>query len=178
MVNSRLFAARRVPENEERFLNTPPKTQSTVCERRCGEDRRKGKPPIFSKYWLTGRRVAPRRIEDRQGPYSVDLHGRKTLFFILLIIMLSVLDAGLTLYLIAHGAAEINPVMLYFLRRGPTVFFAAKYILTSGAILLVLANKNDFLFNTRIRVKILLALFTVPFVLVVQWELYLILFVM
>jgi hypothetical protein len=148
----------------------------TNCDQRSGADRRKNTPPIFSKYWVTGRRAALRREEDRQRPYRLDRHGVKTFLLILLIIMLSISDALLTLYLIDHGASEINPLMAYFLSHGPLVFFAAKYFLTCTAIIIVLFNKNMYLFNTKIRVKILFFLFLIPFALVVNWELYLILF--
>jgi hypothetical protein len=52
------------------------------------------------------------------------------------ILVLSLLDAGLTLFLVQHGAAEINPVMNYFLRQGPVAFMIAKYLLTSMAVVI------------------------------------------
>ena len=125
-----------------------------------------------------GKRAMPRREEDRQRSYKTDRHSSKTLVAILLIIGLSILDAILTLYLISHGASEINPIMDYFLDYGPIAFFGAKYLLTCASAVIVLLNKNVFLFKTKVRVKILFALFLIPFVLVIHWELYLILFVL
>ena len=146
-------------------------------EKRSGIDRRKGKMPLFSKYWLSGQRGEPRRKEDRERSYYIDRHSKKILIPILLVIALSILDAMLTLYLISHGAAEINPVMKYFLNHGPLVFWSAKYFLTCGAIVIIFVNEKVLLFKTRFRAKLLLILFMIPFILVVQWELYLILFV-
>ncbi len=84
----------------------------------------------------------------------------------------------LTLYLISHGAAEINPVMNYFLQHGPVVFFLAKYALTASAALLLLVNKNLFIFRTRFQAKHLYTVFLILFILVIFWEIYLIWFVL
>ena len=92
---------------------------------------------------------------------------------ILLIVMLSIIDAILTLHLVDRGATELNPVMNYYLGHGPLAFFWVKYMLTSAALIIVLTNKTAYLFNTRFQVKILFVVFLVPFVLVIQWEIYL-----
>jgi hypothetical protein len=143
-------------------------------ERRSGYDRRHRKLGILSKYWFTGRREAVRREEDKQREYKVDRHSSKTLAVILLIVMLSIIDAILTLHLVDRGATELNPVMDYYLDHGPLAFFWVKYMLTSTALILILTNKTAHLFNTRFQVKILFIVFLIPFVLVIQWELYLV----
>jgi hypothetical protein len=142
-------------------------------ERRCGLDRRRQRAPHFSKYGLTGRREALRRKGDRHGLYGPDRHNHKTFFLILLIVALSVLDAIFTLNLVSHGATELNPVMDYYLRQGPLLFFMTKYLLTFASVLLILFYQNAFLFRTRLRVRSLFLLFAVSLALVVQWELYL-----
>lgn len=143
-------------------------------ERRSGFDRRSGKICILSKYCLTGRRVIARREEDRQRSCKIDRHSAVTLAVILTIIMLSVLDAIFTLKLLDHGAKEINPIMAYSLNYNPLIFFGVKYLLTSISIIIVLLNKNVFLFNTKIKADLLLYLFIITFAFVIQWELYLI----
>jgi hypothetical protein len=143
-------------------------------ERRSGYDRRHRKLGILSKYWFTGRREAVRREEDKKREYKVDRHSSKTLAVILLIVMLSIIDAILTLHLVDRGATELNPVMDYYLGHGPLAFFWVKYMLTSAALILILTNKTAHLFNTRFQVKILFIVFLIPFVLVIQWELYLV----
>ena len=120
----------------------------------------------------------PRRQEDSGGTFAIDVYCSKTLFMILLIVSLSALDALLTLYLVGHGAVELNPVMAYFLSHGPFIFFGAKYLLTSSCTMLVLINSRSFLFGTKIRAKALLVAFVIPFALVVDWQLYLIFFVL
>ncbi len=142
-------------------------------ERRIGYDRRHRKLGILSKYWFTGRRAAVRRKEDKQRACRIDRHSYRTLAVILLIIILSIIDAILTLQLVDRGATELNPVMNYYLGHGPLTFFWVKYLLTSAALIIILTNKTAYLFNTRFQVKILFVVFLVPFVLVIQWELYL-----
>ncbi len=147
-------------------------------DRRCGDDRRKNKIPIITISSLLGRRRIPRRQEDREGSFAIDVYCSKTLFVILLIVSLSVLDAMLTLYLVGHGAVEMNPVMAYFLSHGPLIFFGAKYLLTCSCTMLVLINSRSFLFGTKIRAEALFVAFVIPFALVVKWQLYLIFFVL
>lgn len=158
------------------MINMNDLTTHSLEYKRRHFDRRKAKVSIFCRHWLTGRRKAVRRVADRQKSYQIDTYGPKTLVVILVIITLSILDALFTLFLISHGATEVNPIMDYFLDRGPSVFFVAKYMLTAVCLILILAIRNFYLFNTKARVKILYIFFMISFVLVVEWELYLILF--
>ena len=151
---------------------------SPKIERRSGLDRRKRKTAILSKYWLMGKRSVVRREEDRQKPYRLDRHSHKILSVILLVIMLSILDAALTLVLISHGATEINPIMAYFLNHGPLVFFWSKYLLTCTCLFIILVNTNYYIFGNKIRVKIVFVFFVPPFLLVITWELYMIMFML
>jgi hypothetical protein len=100
-------------------------------------------------------------------------HGHRLVAIILTMVMLSVIDAFLTLELIHRGATEVNPVMAYYLSHGPLVFFLVKYFLTAASILLVLMHKNVYLFGTRFRVKMILPILLVPLALTVQWEIFL-----
>jgi hypothetical protein len=100
-------------------------------------------------------------------------HGPRLVAAILVLVMLSVLDAFLTIELIHRGAKEVNPVMAYYLSLGPLVFFSVKYFLTAASILLVLIYKNVRLFGTRFQVKMLLPILIIPLALTVQWELFL-----
>ena len=142
-------------------------------DRRRSEDRRKARIPIFSKYWLTGRRSFFRRKEDHKISQQLDRHNPKTFAIILSIIMLSIMDAIFTLELIHNGAAEVNPIMAYYLNIGPIVFFSAKYLLTCASILLIFLNQHAYILNNRVPMKILYLFLIIPYVLVVQWEIYL-----
>ena len=137
-------------------------------ERRSSLDRRKRQMSFLSWCHLKGKRAAVRREEDRAKSYQIDRHSRRTLAVIMLIIALSILDAVFTLVLINRGASEINPIMA----------FGVKYLLTCASVLIILLNKNRYIFRTRVRGKILLGCLVIPFALVVHWEIYLILFVL
>jgi hypothetical protein len=142
-------------------------------ERRRCQDRREEEIPIFSKYWLTGRRGSFRREEDRLIYDKLDRHSAKTLAIILTIIMLSILDAIFTLKLMNEGATELNPIMAYYLNLGPMVFFGVKYSLTCASVLLVFFNQHVYIFKNRVQMKVLYLVLIIPYALVVQWELYL-----
>ncbi len=129
------------------------------------------------RYLFFGRRKEIRRHEDNQESYFLDHYSLRIFSIIVGIILLSVTDAMLTLYLIRHGAAEVNPIMEHFLKYGPLPFLAAKYLLTTASVALLLIYKNVYIFGTKIRAKYLFILILLIFVSVVVWELYLILFV-
>jgi hypothetical protein len=144
-------------------------------ERRSGSERRQENITIFSKYWLTGKRASLRRNKDRQRPHRIERHSSKTFAAILFIVLLSIFDAIFTLDLVSQGAVELNPVMAYYLRQSPFLFFGVKYLLTCAAIVIILLNMNTYLFKTKVKAKTLFFLFAIFFVLVIQWEIYLIL---
>lgn len=51
--------------------------------------------------------------------------------------ILSSMDAFLTLRLIDHGASEINPVMLAIMGHGTAAFAATKMLLTGTSVLIL-----------------------------------------
>ncbi len=124
------------------------------------------------------RRKEVRRLTDYRKSFFLDHNSLKVFIIIIAVILLSVTDAMLTLYLIRKGAAEINPIMGHFLKFGPLPFFAAKYLLTTASVILLLIYQNFHLFGTKIRAKFLYIIFFVVFASVVLWELYLIFFVL
>lgn len=95
---------------------------------------------------------------------------------ILFVLLLSFLDAFFTLYLLHLGAAEINPVMAFFLRFGPAVFMAAKYGITAVCVIVMLVgamhlgDRGDRLANR------LFYFLAGAFEIVILWELYLLFF--
>jgi len=129
-------------------------------------------------YLFFGRRKEVRRNEDNQESYFLDHYSSRVFAIIIGIILLSLTDAMLTLYLIRNGAAEVNPVMEHFLRYGTLPFLAAKYLLTTASIVLLLIYKNVHIFGTKIRAKYLFIVIFLIFASVVVWEVYLIFFVL
>ena len=142
-------------------------------------DRREEEGAPGNWYLLFGRRKEVRRFDDHRKNLFIDLYSLKSFsIIIIVVILLSIIDAMLTLYLIRNGAAEINPIMGHFLKYGPLAFLAAKYLLTTASMVLLLIHKNVHLFGTTIRAKFLFIIFFVVFASVVLWELYLIFFVL
>jgi hypothetical protein len=141
-------------------------------DRRSGADRRSKKLSSFSKYWLMGRRAGIRRKEDRQKPWKLDQYSPKTFATILSIVGLSVLDAMFTLELVDRGAGEVNPIMAYYLGRGPFVFFCTKYLLTFASVLVILLSQS-FYPARQGQLRHLYPALIAVLCLTVNWELYL-----
>jgi hypothetical protein len=89
-----------------------------------------------------GRRRSFRRKKDRKTHIYVDVYGHYLLLSLLLIILLSVLDAYFTIFHVERGAREINPLMDFLLGYGNTSFFIIKYILTALGLMLLCIYKS------------------------------------
>jgi hypothetical protein len=154
-----------VAENNERFHSGP------GDERRGGADRRKSSTNPLSLSSLRGRRRCARRSADQRDPHYVDAYDARLLLITLSVLTLSVLDAFLTMKLVACGAEELNPVMAVFMARGATPFLLAKYLPTTAGIVWLLIHKNFTLFQGRIRLETVLTAFACLYVLLVIYEL-------
>jgi len=143
--------------------------------RSAGDRRRKTLPPL--RYLVAGgRRRRVRRLEDSHRIVLLDRYSPKLLAAILGILLLSLLDAALTLYLVEQGASELNPVMDYFLKKGPLIFTVTKYLLTCIAVLIFLALANSVVPRSNFKAKKLFPYALLAFGGVVVWELVLIFF--
>jgi hypothetical protein len=111
-------------------------------DRRVSRDRRQRPTSPFSRYVLLGRRRSIRRKKDRKTHIYVDLYGHYLLLSLLLIILLSILDAYFTIFHVEKGAREINPLMDFLMGYGNTSFFIIKYILTALGLMLLCIYKS------------------------------------
>ena len=141
-------------------------------ERRCGKDRRNDQRSFFKRLFFRGIREYARRAEDRQRIIAFDRYPRPLLIVIIVVLLLSLLDALLTLLLIAQGASELNPVMHYYLGHGPQIFLLVKYGLTVLSVMIIVIAKEPISARYRISTGILHA-FAAFFGGVVIWEFYL-----
>jgi len=141
---------------------------------RKGEDRRVNHWPSLKWFLFGGRRAHIRREEDRKQIRFLDRYPATIFGPAILIISLSVLDAILTIYLLSHGAVEVNPVMNFCLQKGPTFFIIIKYFITSLAVVLLVIFNHTFLHNARINTRVIVPFIICIFSAVVVWELYLI----
>lgn len=111
-------------------------------DRRALRDRRQRPTSPFSRYVFFGRRRSIRRKSDRKTHIYVDLYGHYLLLALLLIILLSVLDAYFTIFHVERGAREINPLMDFLMGYGNTYFFVIKYVLTALGLILLCIYKS------------------------------------
>jgi hypothetical protein len=140
-------------------------------ERRSGKDRRKGPTNPLTRASINGSRLCSRRKEDLAIHFYVDRYGRKAALTFLSAILLSTSDAFLTLRLTCAGADELNPIMLFFLQKGPIPFLLAKYAITGSALIFLLIHKNYRVFSGRIAVKSILLAVPILYTVLVLYEL-------
>ncbi len=148
--------------------------QTTVAERRSGIDRRRKKKIDMRALLFGGRRKTIRRQEDRRETFLVDQYQQSLFGIVALILFFSVIDAILTLFLINHGAIEVNPVMAFYLNLGPYVFLGVKYGLTSVGLLILIVFKDMFLRPVQMRTGVVFYIILAAFVGVISWQIFLI----
>jgi hypothetical protein len=97
------------------------------------------------------RRTPPRRLDDPRF-HSLDWYSAHLLAVVVSILLLSVMDAFLTLLLLQDGAAaEVNPIMAVLIYRSVAVFAALKMGVTSvSLILMVILARYRFLRLLRV----------------------------
>jgi hypothetical protein len=106
--------------------------------------------------------VRSRRRDTRRGteaePIYTDWHHPWLFFLAVGTMLLSSLDAFMTLQLLQRGAVEINPIMAVAIGHSAFVFAATKVSLTGfGILVLVFLSKARFM--DRIRAGIMLTVF-------------------
>lgn len=114
---------------------------SYPAERRSGPDRRGGRTLVSEWRWaLRGRRRRHRRLADRDRIY-LDWYPSRLLVLALGILLLSALDAGMTLKLVATGLVEeANPLMRALLQSDVRLFVDVKLAVTAIGLLFLVAH--------------------------------------
>lgn len=148
--------------------------QTPTEEKRSGVDRRRKNQFNIRSLLFGGRRETIRRYEDRQRAFLLDQYHQSLFGVIAIILLLSVVDAILTLFLINHGAIEVNPIMAFYLDFGPYTFLSVKYGLTSVGLMILLIFKNMFLRSMRVETGAFLYVILAAFLGVVSWQIFLI----
>ena len=143
-----------------------------ILSNRSGKDRRTKSGFNIRSLLFGGKREKIRRQEDTSRIFYVD-HFSPVLFFtIVSILFLCVLDSLLTLFLLGQGAYEVSPVMAYFLKFGPFVFFTSKYLITITALICFLMFRNIAVRIINIRTVSMLYLMAAFYLTVVIMQLY------
>ena len=86
-------------------------------DRRTGRDRRQRRWPTLKSLFANRRRRSVRRKMDRRRLVILDYYHPPLMISILLILVLSIADAVLTLFLLDHGAVELNDGLFYPARK-------------------------------------------------------------
>lgn len=107
--------------------------------------------------YMRSRRRVLRRAEDADSIF-VDWHHPWLFFLAVGIMILSCLDAFMTLQLINHGMWEANPVMAAALNQGTATFAACKLTMTGTSIMILVFFARTHFLN-RLRTGLLLTVF-------------------
>jgi hypothetical protein len=158
-----------------RLTNMADKEIKLRCiERRSLTDRRNSKRFKIRTLFVYGQRKAIRRQDDRYKIYYLDRYSPTLFACIVAILLLSVIDALLTLYLVDHGAVELNPLMAFYLNSDPLVFMSIKYLLTSASVFILLMCGNVTARKINITINSLFPVLIAAFASIVAWQLFLI----
>ena len=140
----------------------------SITDKRTVVDRRRfsWKTVLFG--YFRSRRHNVRRGDDGDVVF-LDWHHPWLFFLAVGTMIMSGLDAFLTLQLIDHGMLEANPMMAALLGHGTAAFAASKMLMTGTSILiLVFLAKARFL--NRVRAGIFLTIFFSAYACLVCYE--------
>ena len=129
-----------------------------ALERRDRSARRRPYLKGFVFGLFLARRRGPRRAENLYQ-YS-DWYDVKLLVLSLSLLLLSCLDAAMTMRLLSLSAVELNPIMNELINQGTRYFIWIKIAVTSLCIIVLVAHNRIRLFNLlRVDVVLIAAVF-------------------
>jgi hypothetical protein len=138
--------------------------------RRVQADRRMRPTSPFDALRLRGRRLWPRREQERRGAYFVDRFDALTLGVIVTLLMLTIADGVLTIELLDTNSEEMNPLMARLLLHGQRAFLLGKYVLTAFGLPFIVVYKNYPIFGTRFRIGFLLPIFVGLYIVLIFYQ--------
>lgn len=151
-------------------MKKPKTDEYPFKERRSGKDRRERPTSPFTFRSLMGSRRRFRRKDDARKYYFVDVYSPYFVALLIFTLILSIADAFLTLKLVENGVGELNPVMEFFLNRGPFQFIIAKCFLTVFGMTTLLVLKNHYLWKGRVKAAAVLVIFPFLYLILVVYE--------
>jgi len=134
---------------------------ASITDRRADRERRQFTWRTVLYGFLRSRRHAGRVHTEGEPVYS-DWHRPWLFFLVVSTMLLSCLDAFMTLELLDRGAYEANPVMAAIMGHSTQAFAASKMLLTgTGLLALVFLARARFLdrFRTGILLTVVFALY-------------------
>jgi hypothetical protein len=139
-----------------------------IVDQRALADRRSFSWRTVVYGFTRSRRRDIRRADDSEVLF-LDWHHPWLFFLSVGIMLMSCLDAVMTLELIQRGMIEVNPVMAAMLAQGTTAFAASKMAMTGTSILtLVFLAKARFL--NRFRAGLFLTFFFSAYACLICYE--------
>jgi hypothetical protein len=144
------------PDPLDEPVALPVPAEQPAADRREQSDRRQQPTSIWGAFPPAGQRMRYRRAHEHLQPYFTDRFSPSMLMCVLALIFVSLLDAGLTIYVLYGGGSEINPLMNYLLSHSTMTFVVGKYVLTVIGLPVLLIFQNHYLFSTRLRVGYLI----------------------
>ena len=118
--------------------------------------------------FVYSRRKGHRRVDDGEAQYT-DFPEPYLVVLAVAVMILSSLDAFLTLILLDRGATEINPIMAVLIGEGTLAFASSKMLLTGFSVLLLVFLARAHIFN-RVRVGLMLAAAFIGYAVLVFYE--------
>jgi hypothetical protein len=100
---------------------------------------------LLAGHWMRRRRDG-RRVDDQHAA-GLDWHDAHWLGAALVVLLLSILDAFMTITLMNHGAVEANPLMAPLVQGGSAAFAYWKVGLTAAGVLVLTAFARFRLFR-------------------------------
>ena len=110
-------------------------------EKRFQFDRRKTPTPFWRRPGVPARRSGFRREGEGVNAY-VDRFSRPMAVSGILLILLSALDAYLSLIHMQYGAQEMVPTMAWAIERGVVTFVSLKLAVTSVGVVYLVVHQN------------------------------------
>lgn len=147
------------------------KDAQLALERRDRSERRRPTLKGFMYGLFRARRRGPRRAENYLSHHT-DWYDVKLLVLSLSLLLLSCLDAAMTMKLLSLGAVELNPIMDELLKQGSKYFVGIKIAVTALCIIVLVAHNRFKIFNT-LRVDIILITAVFIYLGLVTYEFYL-----
>lgn len=138
-------------------MNDQMSTSESIYERRAYQTRRVLTWRTALYGFLRSNRRESRRAEEVDGLFA-DWHHPWLFFLALGIMVLSCVDAFMTLQLIERGMVEVNPVMAMALGQSAATFAVSKIILTGVSILIMVFLARTY-FMQVMRTGLLLTFF-------------------
>lgn len=116
--------------------------------RRAHADRRQTRATFFDVFRADGRRKTMRRsISTSTVGHYLDHYDARLVIPSLTILVLCIIDAQLTLNLLARGATELNLIMQLALEKGAMIFLLTKYAMTASSVMFLLVHHQFRIFN-------------------------------